>query len=77
MDEISITSSEAMSNSITYKVNDRVLKIINSSFQPSGAKDVPCLADPPDHNWYERGIYMKCSKCGMSYEKPAIKGLIL
>ena len=41
----------------------------------SSAKDVPCLVDGPIHDWYEIGIYMKCSKCGMSYEKPQPSGI--
>jgi len=43
----------------------------------SSAKDVPCLVGPPKHNWYEIGIYWKCSKCGMSYETTPEKGLRL
>lgn len=45
--------------------------------QSTSAKDHPCLVEPPDHNWYKNGIYMKCSKCGMSYETKPEKGLIL
>ena len=42
---------------------------------PSSAKDVPCLVDPPEHNWYKNGDYMKCSKCRMSYENPQPSGV--
>lgn len=65
-----------MSFNFTFKIDDSipdgVVHIVTRD-TPSSAKDVPCLVDPPNHNWYEIGIYMKCSKCGMSYEKPASK----
>ncbi len=50
---------------------------IPTNFLSISAKDVPCLVNPPEHDWYEIGIYMKCSKCGMSYEKPASKDFYL
>lgn len=54
------------------------IKILGSAIgSSSSAKDVPCLVDPPDHNWYKSGIYMKCSKCEMSYESKPEKDFIL
>lgn len=72
MDEyIPTTTYDATLNTFTFQ-------IIGSAFgESSSAKDVPCLVDPPDHNWYKWDIYMKCSKCGMSYETKPEKGLIL
>lgn len=41
------------------------------------ARDHPCLEDGGFHTFYECGIYEKCSKCGMSYEKPASKDFVI
>ena len=39
-------------------------------------KDEPCLFDDKEHDWYDLNEqYKKCSKCGMSYEKPAQSGI--
>lgn len=61
-----------MSEDIPITSSDVIISTIAS---PSSAKDVPCLVDPPDHDWYDMGIYKKCSKCGMSYEKPQPSGV--
>jgi len=41
------------------------------------ARNHPCLEDGGLHTFYECGIYEKCSKCGMSYEKPASKDFVI
>jgi len=70
MTAISSTKCSSESESNTIKI-----QIIDALKLPDSAKDVPCLVEPPKHNWYEIGIYMKCSKCGMSYEKPQPSGV--
>ena len=71
-EDIQITDCSENFNTITFKVTGSAFGI------PSSAKDVNCLVDGPKHNWYQLNqMYMKCSKCGMSYETTPEKGLIL
>lgn len=63
-----ITDCSEDFNTLTVRVTNSAIGLSHSS------KDVPCLVDPPEHNWYDLNWqYKKCSKCGMSYEKPADK----
>jgi len=70
-EDIPITACEDGINTLTFTVK------ATGMYLPTSAKDVPCLVGSPNHWWHEFGIYMKCSKCGMSYEVPASKDFLL
>lgn len=71
-EDIQIIDSSQDFNTTTFKVT------VSAFGESSSAKDVPCLVDPPNHNWFKANQhYMRCSKCGMSYESTPEKGLIL
>ena len=69
-----------MSSDFNFKIDksipDGIVIAVNKNSQFGDARDHPCLVDGPKHNWYDlNDVYKKCSKCGMSYEKPATSGV--
>ena len=74
----SVLSNDTIPAGICVKLDESIpdgqIYIVTNGIVTGDVRDHPCLKDGLEHNWFDLNWqYKKCSKCGMSYEKPANK----